>query len=100
MGSVKIVDAVWSKDAVSGFKSLEYTYVEPGQTETNSSIEYNYTAGADYNAAFYMSMSTGDVDVEWDLASKAGRVMSVAAFTDSNWHCWNDVLADITCPVK
>lgn len=96
-GSVKVLDGLYSYNAISEFESLNFTYVEPSQTETNSSIEYNYVSTADYNAAFYMSMSTGDVDVEWDMSSKAGRVMSSAAFTDSDWHCWNDILADIVC---
>ncbi len=96
-GSVKVLDGLYSYNSVSEFESLEFTYVEPSQTETNSSIEYNYVLGADYDGAFYMSMSEGDVDVEWDISSNAGRVMSPAAFTDTDWHCWNDVLADIGC---
>jgi len=97
MGSVKVLDGLYSMNSTSGFESLEYTYVKSGETEYNSSIEYNYTPAADYDAAFYMSMSTGDVDVEWDTASDAGRVKSIAAFSDTDWHCWNDILADITC---
>lgn len=96
-GSVKVLDGLYSYNAISEFESLGFTYVEPSQTETNSSIVYNYVPAADYDGAFYMSMSDGDVDVEWDILSNAGRVMSLADFADSDWHCWNDVLADIGC---
>jgi hypothetical protein len=97
MGSVKVLDGTFTDDDVSGFQTLEYTYVLAAQTETSSSIEFNYTSGADYNSAYYMTMSTGMVDVEWDAALKAGRVKSLHHFVDEDWHCWNDVLGDITC---
>lgn len=95
--SSKVLDGLYSMDETSGFESLEFDYVLSGQTETNSSIEYNYTPSATYDAAFYMIMSTGAVDVEWNTSSSQGRVKSSAAFSDTNWHCWNDVLADISC---
>lgn len=96
-GSVKVLDGLYTINATSGFESLEYTYVESGETESNSTIEFNVLTSGDYDAAFYMSMSAGNVDVEWDTATRAGRVKSPTEFSDTNWHCWSDILADIVC---
>jgi hypothetical protein len=96
-GSSTILNGLYTMNATSGFESLEYTYTESGETENFSTIEFNVLTSGDYDAAFYMSMSAGDVDVEWDTSSDAGRVKSFAAFSDNDWHCWNDVLADAVC---
>mgnify|MGYP005838248531 CR=1 FL=1 len=93
-GSVAVLDGLYTYNATSGFESLEYTYTETGQAESMSTIEFNVLTSGDYDAAFYMSLSAGNVDVEWDTTTRAGRVKSPAAFTDTNWHYWNDVLAD------
>jgi len=94
-GSVTVLDGLYTMNETSGFESLEFTYVESGQTESFSTIEFNVLTSGDYDAAFYMDMSDGLVDVEWDISSSAGRVKSLFDFTDSDWHLWNDVLADI-----
>ena len=90
---------MWEKDFVEGDASLEYTYVEPGQAETNSYIRWEYIPGADYDARYTISLSTGMINIEWDTATKAGRVKDPVYFEDSEWHCWNDLLQDIDCPM-
>lgn len=94
-GSETVLNGVYTMNATSGFESLEYTYTESGQTESFSTIEFNVLTSGDYDAAFYMSMSAGDIDVEWDTYTMAGRVRSLADFANTDWHYWNDVLADI-----
>ena len=96
--SVKTIEVEWDKDFVAGDASLRYTYVEPGQVETDSYILWEYTPGADYNAAYTISLATGMINIEWDTTTKAGRVKDPANFEDDAWHCWNDLLVDITCP--
>lgn len=97
---VKVLEVEWNKDYETGSSDLTYTYVEPGQNETNSTIEMGIVPGADYDAYYSVTLSAGTLDIEWDRTSKAGRVNSLQYFDNSDWHCWNDQLQDITCPVK
>lgn len=97
--SIKTLEIDWTKNYETGEASLKYTYVEPGQTETNSSINWVIDPDASYNAGYYIDLSTGLVNIEWDTTSKAGHVSSPSYFEDSDWHCWNDLLQDITCPI-
>jgi hypothetical protein len=98
--SIKTLEIEWTKNYETGDASLKYTYVEPGQTETNSSITWIIDPDGTYNAGYYIVLSTGNVDIEWDTKTKAGHVRSPYYFEDSDWHCWNDLLQDIVCAVK
>ena len=95
--SVKTLEITWDKDFVAMDASLKYTYVEPGQEETNSYILWEKVPGADYDEAYTISLSTGQINIEWDSTSKAGRVKDPSNFEDDAWHCWNDILQDIDC---
>jgi len=98
--SVKVLEAVWNIDYETDESDLTYTYAEPLQNETGSYITMGIVAGSSYDAYYNISLTTGMTDIEWYRVTKAGRIMDPAYFEDNLWHCWNDLLEDIDCPVK
>lgn len=96
---VKILEVDWTRDYEDDTSSLTYIYVEPGQAETGSSINFGIDPSLDYNAWYTISLSTETIEIQWDRATKAGRVRNPDYFSDNNWHCWDAYLADIECPV-
>lgn len=97
-GHSKVLEVVWNKDYETGESDLTYTYVEPSQDETGSYITMGKLPGHAYDAYYTVSLSTGMINIEWDMATKAGRVKDPVYFGDTLWHCWNDMLEDIVCP--
>lgn len=97
---VKVLEIEWNKDYETGASDITYTSVEPGSDMYNNYIEMGIVPGADYDAYYTISLVTGVINVEWDLTSKAGRIMDPVQYEDSNWHCWSDQLYDIDCTVK
>ncbi len=99
--AAEVLQVDWSKDFVTGDTELRYIYVEAEQTQTGSYIQYTYMPDQVYDASFDISHSEGIADIEWNLTTKEGRVMDMAHFEDSDWHCWDSAengLADIDCP--
>lgn len=95
---VKVLEVDWTKDFEANTSALTYVYVEPGQDETGSSITYGKDPSLDYNAWYTIDRSTETIEIEWDLATKAGRVRNENHFLDNDWHCWDSNLADVECP--
>jgi len=88
--------------------TVKYTYVrtlnDNRETDTfnGSYIEYGKTSNTldGYYSIHYYSSSFQtfwDVDVEWSTVSHNGRVMCSPRFGDSDWHCWNSQLVNVTC---
>jgi hypothetical protein len=96
---VKVIEVDWSKDYEEDTSSLTYTYVETGQEQTGSSINMGTDPSLDYNAWYTISLADETIEIQWDRATKAGRVKNPDYFPDSNWNCWDANLADIDCPV-
>ncbi|MBS0012186.1 MAG: hypothetical protein KFF49_12300 [Bacteroidales bacterium] len=94
---VKVIEIDWTYLELNT-SSLTYTYVEPGQDETGSSITFGKDPSLEYNAWYTISLSSETIEIEWDMATKAGRVRNQAYFLDNEWHCWDASLVDIDCP--
>jgi hypothetical protein len=99
-GTIEVLGIEWTKDYELGDASLQYTYTEPDQEETGSYIRYEYAPAEPYDASFTVSLSSGTTLIQWDTASKEGRVMDEVKFGDGAWHCWDSLvngLADKSC---
>jgi hypothetical protein len=99
-GTVEVLGIEWSKDFELGDASLQYTYTEPDQEETGSYIRYEYNPAEPYDASFTVSLLAGTTLIQWDTASKEGRVEDEVKFGDDAWHCWDSLengLADKSC---
>jgi len=97
--NVRILQVEWNKDFETGIADMIYTYVEPGANEFGSYIMFGIIPGSDYDAYYTVSLAAGTVNIEWDRQSKAGRIKDPVNWGDSDWHCWNDLLQDIVCPL-
>ncbi|KPK28948.1 MAG: hypothetical protein AMJ61_00140 [Desulfobacterales bacterium SG8_35_2] len=90
----------WHRNAQQNTADIKYTNIVQGGAENGGYIFYGSTAGGPYDR-FYDIFNKGldnHTDIEWDHTSKEGRVMDQHHFQDSEWHCWNNLLEDITCP--
>jgi len=99
-GSLAVLEITWNKDFETGDADLTYTYVEPDQTETGSSIKWEYRPGEMYDAAYTITMSESTTIIEWNISTLEGRVKAPAFFEDEEWRCWDSFangLADIDC---
>ncbi|HCC72102.1 MAG TPA: hypothetical protein DEQ09_13265 [Bacteroidales bacterium] len=95
---VKVIEVDWTKNYEANTSSLTYTYVEPAQDETGSSITFGKDPSLAYNAWYTISFSSETIEIQWDMATKAGRVRNEDHFLDTDWHCWDASLVDIECP--
>ncbi|MFN2379046.1 MAG: hypothetical protein ABR519_02415 [Bacteroidales bacterium] len=98
-GEVKVIEAEWNKDFETGVSDLKYTYMETGSDEYGSYIIFGLNPALEYDAYYTVSLSSNTVNIEWDTESKAGRIKNPAYFEDNEWHCWNNMLVNIECPV-
>jgi hypothetical protein len=97
---VRLLEAEWNKDYESDASDLTYTYVEPGQEETGSFISYARVPGEVYDASYTISLSGGEVLIEWNTTTLEGRVKDSTGFGDNEWHCWDSKAngyADMVC---
>jgi hypothetical protein len=90
----------WTKTGTS-LGTIKYTFLKTGSFK-DSYIEYGKTSGTTYdsyyNINYYNGTAFAEMDVEWSSTGYNGRVMCPLWFGDSEWHCWNSNLANITCP--
>lgn len=99
-GQIKMLEAEWNNDFETGVFDLKYTYVEPEQDETESYIIFGINPAEGYDAYYTISMSENTINIEWNSEFKAGRIKNPEYFGDSVWHCWNNTLENIDCPVN
>lgn len=90
VANIKVLEVEWDKNFETGDASMKYTYVEPGQTETGSSIFWEYDVdGTPYNSSYTIDLAAGMINIEWDKTTKAGRIMDPVYFENSEWYYWN-----------
>lgn len=96
---VKFIDIAWTRNAALSTGDIKYTNVTPGSAENGSYILQATTPSISYNSFMELgSASTSNVTrIEWNRASKVGRVRDPANFGDSNWHCWDVNLNNVAC---
>jgi hypothetical protein len=96
----ELVEITWHRDPAAGTGDIKYMNVEPGGSENGGYIHYGTTSLTPYNA-FYNIYNKGKdnlTEISWDRTTKAGQVKDPFHFGDDAWHCWNELLQDITCP--
>jgi hypothetical protein len=90
----------WNRNITEGAAEVKYTNIVSGTPENGSYIHYGKTNEIPYNR-FYQIFGAAEnrmIDIKWNYEQHFGRVMDVIYFEDTNWHCWDDKLDDITCP--
>jgi hypothetical protein len=88
----------WNKDWVALEADITYTIVKMGDPENGSYIKYEIDNSGDYDRAYTISTSPGDINIEWNASTHMGRVMDEVKFgIGSGWQCWNEMLQDTDC---
>jgi hypothetical protein len=90
----------WHRSIDNGTADIKYTNIKPNDEESGGYIHFGITDEELYNA-FYEIFNKGQnniVSVRWNKTSKAGSVMDLNHFGDSEWHCWDENLDDADCP--
>jgi len=90
----------WHRNTTTGASDIKYTNVVPNGTENGGYIYYAVTPGnsLDANYDIYNKGQNNLINIEWNRTSKNGHIKDAKHFLDSNWHCWDSIFADCTCP--
>jgi hypothetical protein len=92
-----VLNITWEKDWEKELYAIKYTYLKPGTDLTNGYIEHGVTEDPVFDAYYTISIPAGTINIEWNRATKAGHVKAPGHFEDSEWHCWNEYLLDVSC---
>jgi len=97
---IPLVGIVWHRSIVDSTADITYTNIEPSGAENGGYISYGTIPDTTYDAFFDIYNKGQDhlINVEWNLATKDGRVKDAAHFQDEDWHCWDGQWQDIACP--
>ncbi|MFQ5585027.1 MAG: hypothetical protein ACE5GL_11375 [Calditrichia bacterium] len=90
----------WHRNPAQNTADIKYTNIIPDDPENGGFIFYGITSNNDYDR-FYDIFNKGQnnhTNIEWLFATKEGRVKDPRHFGDSQWHCWDVSLQDVTCP--
>lgn len=96
----------WSKNG-GEIGTVRYTYVrslnssrlpDPFKGSTITFGKANNALNQFYDIRYFNGISFSEVRVEWNSASKEGRVRSASYFGNTNWYCWNSNLVNAVCP--
>lgn len=90
----------WDIDADTATANTKYTNIIPDNPENGGYINYGVTTDEPLEAFYEIYNKGADnlTTIQWDRATKEGRVMDVNHFGDGDWHCWDTSLQDIECP--
>ncbi|MCX6223694.1 MAG: hypothetical protein NTV01_02915 [Bacteroidia bacterium] len=78
---------------------IRYQNVIPGANENGSYIKYGIVGDLPLNSYYDIFGHTDSrlINIKWNSTSHAGRVMDQKYFTDSNWHCWDELFINTNC---
>lgn len=89
-------------------ETVKYTYVRALNDSRvddpfrNSYIEFGKQSSGPYDAYFNIYYHNGldfsEMQVEWNITGRNGRVKCEKFFADDAWHCWNGNYVNIICP--
>lgn len=89
----------WHRNTANNAADIKYLNVIPGGAENGGYIAYTLSTSTPYNATYdiYNKGQNNLTNIAWSTATKEGRIKNPASYSDSNWHCWDSALQNITC---
>jgi len=95
-----LLEITWHRDPAGGTADIKYENILPGGAENGGYIYYGLTNDTPYNAYYNIYNKSADnlKNIEWHLTNIEGRVKDPVHFGDPDWHCWNNLFQDTTCP--
>ena len=87
-----LVQIDWERDLAEGTYSITYTNIVPDGPENGGYISHGATTGDPYNRFYNIYNKGADnlTEIEWNSATKEGRVKDANHFGNSDWHYWNE----------
>ncbi len=94
-----LLSIVWERNPDNSTAQIKYTNVLPEGPENGGYIHYGITTNTPYNAFYdvYNKGLNNHTNIEWNRATKEGRVSDLHHFQDTDWHCWGPNLEDVDC---
>lgn len=98
---VNLLRIDWHKDFTTHTGDIQYSNIEPGAVENGGYIFYGTDVDASsdlpYDAFYDIYIKGQDdlIEIEWNRASKNGRVRNLQHFGNEDWHYWNSAFQDI-----
>ena len=98
--AVDLLSIQWHRNLTTGTADIKYTNIEAGAAEDGGYITYGKTTDPTYDAYYdiYNKGQDNLVEIEWNIAKKNGRIKNAIAFSDTEWHYWDENLDDTIAP--
>ena len=89
----------WSIDPNDETGDVRYTNIVPDGADNGGFIFAGTTTDPEFDTFYELFNVTADntTFIEWNRESKAGRVMDEAQYSDTDWHCWDEMLQNTEC---
>jgi hypothetical protein len=90
----------WHRNPASETGDIKYTNIVPAGPENGGYISFTVSKDLAYDRSYqiYNKGKNATTYIEWNEASKAGRVKDSSHFKDDNWHYWDSNLKDTIQP--
>ncbi len=92
------IRAEWSRNEEQTVGTATFTIEKEGEL-MGSYIAYGINENSGFNRSVEISNTqSGDlIEIDWNSELKFGRVKSESHFGDTNFHCWDKDLQDVSC---
>lgn len=82
-----------------GISGIRYLNITPGANENGSYIKYGSLKDSSLDAYYDIYGKSDDrlINIKWNSSSHTGRVKDQKFFSDSDWHCWDELLLNTVC---
>lgn len=92
-----LIQIDWERDLAEGTYSIKYTNIVPGGPENGGYISHGGTTEEPYNRFYEIHNKSANTYtyIEWNSATKAGRVKAEHYFDNADWHYWDANHEDI-----
>jgi hypothetical protein len=92
-----LVEMTWNRNREADTGDITYTNVKAGASENGNSISYSYDPERLYDSRYSISIASGNIEIEWDKETKAGRIKHPGKFGSDLWYCWDANLQNAVC---
>lgn len=89
----------WTVDADDEIGDVRYTNIVPDSQDNGAFIFVGTTTDAEFDVFYeiFNASANNTTFIEWNRESRAGRVMDEGQYSDTEWHCWDDMLQNTEC---